>query len=72
MSLMRLILDTMRPLHTPRPVSDYELARVVEEMDHVRRERRNTMMQRDTADGLMFLAEGALRDRHDGDWPACL
>lgn len=61
----------MRALRARRPVSDYELARVVEDMDRVRRDRRNTEMQRDTADGLMFLAEGALRDRHDGKWP-CL
>lgn len=65
MTLQRFILNR-------RPISDFTLARVVEDMDAIRRDRRNTMTQRDQADGLMFLAEGALRDRHDGRWPACL
>ena len=55
-----------------RSVSDYQLARIVEDMDGIRRNPRNTTIQRCEADTLMFLAEGVLRDRHEGKWPAVL
>lgn len=35
----------------------------MEEMDRIRRDRRNTQVQREEADTLLFLLEGRFRDR---------